>query len=171
MTARGVEAIVRALNEAGVRYLIAGGLAVVAHGHLRLTFDVDLIVDLGDESNPRLAMRTLESLGYRPRVPVRSEDFAHPATRERWLNEKGMLVFSMLNASQPETAVDVFVRMPFEFPAASRRALHADLGGGLIAPFVGLDDLLEMKRAAGRPVDREDIARLEALRRDLEEES
>jgi hypothetical protein len=40
------EAIVRALNDAGVRYLIAGGLAVNAHGYLRFTKDADFIIQL-----------------------------------------------------------------------------------------------------------------------------
>ena len=41
-----VEAILRALNDADVRYLIVGGLAVVAHGYVRYTADVDLVLDL-----------------------------------------------------------------------------------------------------------------------------
>lgn len=40
------EAIFRALNEAGVRYLLVGGLAVNAHGYLRFTKDVDLTIDI-----------------------------------------------------------------------------------------------------------------------------
>ena len=35
MEARSIEAIVRALNEAGIRYLVVGGLAVNAHGYAR----------------------------------------------------------------------------------------------------------------------------------------
>ena len=37
MQKSSVEAIVCALNEAGVRYLIVGGMAVVAHGYMRFT--------------------------------------------------------------------------------------------------------------------------------------
>ena len=37
------DAIVAALDGAGVRYLVAGGLAVNAHGYLRMTNDVDLV--------------------------------------------------------------------------------------------------------------------------------
>lgn len=40
------EAIVRARNTAGVRYLIAGGLAVNAHGYVRFTKDVDIVIAL-----------------------------------------------------------------------------------------------------------------------------
>jgi hypothetical protein len=41
------DALVSALQQAGVRYLIAGGLAVNAHGYLRFTKDVDLVLQLG----------------------------------------------------------------------------------------------------------------------------
>jgi len=45
--------IVAALKEAGVRYLVAGGLAVNAHGHLRFTKDPDVVVQLVPESRFR----------------------------------------------------------------------------------------------------------------------
>ena len=41
-----LEPIFVALNDAGVRYVIVGGLATVLHGFARLTHDVDLAVDL-----------------------------------------------------------------------------------------------------------------------------
>lgn len=41
MEVRSIEAIVKALNDAEVRYLIVGGLAVSAHGFMRATRDVD----------------------------------------------------------------------------------------------------------------------------------
>ena len=62
MRKQSVEEIVRVLNAASVRYLIAGGLAVVAHGYLRFTADVDLILDL-DEDNTRRALAALAGSG------------------------------------------------------------------------------------------------------------
>jgi predicted nucleotidyltransferase len=38
-----------------------------------------------------------------------------------------------------------------------------ELGAGIAATFVGLDDLIEMKRRAGRAQDRDDVAALERL--------
>lgn len=46
MRLSSVEAILEALNGAGVSYLVAGGLAVNAHGYGRATFDIDLVVRL-----------------------------------------------------------------------------------------------------------------------------
>ena len=51
------DAICIALNDAGVRFLVAGGLAVNAHGYLRLTYDVDLVVQLDRENIQALANR------------------------------------------------------------------------------------------------------------------
>ena len=47
---REVQQIAEALNNANVRYVVAGGLAVVAYGYLRLTMDVDLVIDLEREN-------------------------------------------------------------------------------------------------------------------------
>ena len=41
MEVRSFEAIVGALNDHGVRYLLVGGMAVEAHGHGRMTHDLD----------------------------------------------------------------------------------------------------------------------------------
>ena len=53
MKLASLEAIVRSLNEGNVRYLIAGGLAVNAHGYIRLTQDVDLVIALDPANRPR----------------------------------------------------------------------------------------------------------------------
>jgi predicted nucleotidyltransferase len=60
----GIEAVLAALNEAEVRYLVAGGVAVVLHGHLRTTADLDLIVDLHAENTAKVvtALESLEDL-------------------------------------------------------------------------------------------------------------
>ena len=54
--------ICRALNEAGARYILIGGFAVIAHGGARTTKDIDLLVDASPENVGRvkLALRILE---------------------------------------------------------------------------------------------------------------
>ena len=69
MKLASVEAIARALDEARVRYLVVGGLAVVMHGYSRATYDLDLVVQL-DQDNVVGAFQALGTLGYRPLVPV-----------------------------------------------------------------------------------------------------
>lgn len=159
MKLASIEAIVRALNHAQVRYIVVGGVAVIAHGYVRFTQDLDLVFAL-DAGNVRKAMGALTSLGFRPKVPVQALDFADPATRECWIREKQMLVFQLISDTHPTVAIDVFVREPFVFDDEWPRIIRHEIAPDLEAPVVSLETLLALKRAAGRPSDRQDVAML-----------
>ena len=57
-----VARICRALNDAGARYILIGGFAVIAHGGARTTKDIDLLVDASPDNIARVkqALRILE---------------------------------------------------------------------------------------------------------------
>jgi hypothetical protein len=87
--------IVQALNEGQVRYLIVGGLAVNAHGYLRYTNDVDVVLQL-EPGNILRGLNALSRLGYRPKQPVDAAQFADAsrrrvgsATRPCWYSRSG----------------------------------------------------------------------------------
>lgn len=153
------EAIVRALDEAGVRYLVVGGLAVIAHGYGRTTYDVDLVVGL-EPGNVRAAFAALARIDYHPSVPITAEQFADAGLRESWRAEKGMLVLKFWSDRHRETRLDVFNHEPFPFDEELRRSTRQEIAPGLLAPVVTLDTLLAMKRAAGRGKDLADIDEL-----------
>ena len=167
MNHRSIETIVCALNGAGVRYLIVGGLAVVAHGFVRFTADLDLVLDPGPDAMNR-AIAALSELGYRPRAPVDFRDFADPAMRSAWKNEQGLTVFSASSSAHQATEVDLFLEPPFDFEQAHARAARFELTRDVVATFVSVPDLIEMKRAAGRPQDLQDIEGLRSVRPDSE---
>ena len=96
MEARSIEAIVRALNEAGIRYLVVGGLAVNAHGYARMTRDLDLVIQL-EPGNTERGLRALLEIGYRLMIPEQPAAFADPAKREAWRRDKGMIVLKLLS--------------------------------------------------------------------------
>lgn len=158
--------ILRALNDAEVRYLVVGGVAVVLHGHLRTTAGLDLVIDL-EASNLRTAMRVLHDAGYQPRVPVALADFADPATRHAWIRDRGMLVLALWHPQIPGSHIDVFIEEPFDFAVEHARATRVSTDQAVI-PVASLDSLLGMKRAAGRPQDIADCDALEILRRALD---
>jgi hypothetical protein len=169
VTKHSVEAIVAALNSAQVRYLIAGGLAVVAHGFVRFTADVDVILDL-DAGNLGRAIEALEKLGYRPRAPVPLRDFKVPEKREEWVRDKALTVFSLYSPEHQATEVDLFVEAPLDFDEAFRAATRLDVAPGIEAVFVGYDDLVRLKRRAGRPSDLADIEQLKAIRSERQDD-
>ena len=157
-----IEKVLDVLNRAQVRYLVVGGVAVVLHGYLRTTADLDLIVQL-ERENVLRAMRALGEIQYRPRAPVSAEAFAEREVRARWIREKGLAVFSLWSPAHPTLEIDRFVTEPFEFDAVYARALRVPLKRTEVT-VIGLEDLIALKRQVGRPRDEEDIAALESLR-------
>jgi len=152
----------RVLEENKVRYLVAGGVAVVLHGFLRATADLDLMISFQPD-NVGAFLKTVKAFEYRPRVPVPLEAFASEIERLRWKTEKGMLVFTLYHPTRHQDVIDVFTHepVPFEEAYARRRVFEAQ---GVPISVVGLDDLVRMKTLAGRRQDHEDIKAL----RDLE---
>jgi hypothetical protein len=167
MERSSLETLFRSLESAGARYLVAGGLAVVAHGVVRMTLDVDLILDL-ESPHPKPALEAFRTLGLAPLVPVALDQFADPETRASWIRDKNARVFQLWSERHPTLRVDLFLESPLDFSDAWARRYRASIAPGLEVSFVGLEDLLAMKRAAGRPQDLADIDRLEKLRGDSE---
>ena len=160
MMLKSFEALAAELERAGVRYLVAGGLAVNAHGYIRYTKDVDLVIQLG-AGNIERAFAALTSLGYRPTVPIAAAQFADPVQRETWISEKGMKVLNFQSDQHRFAPVDVFVIDPFDFDEEYGRALQGDVAPGLVVRFVSIPTLIAMKQAAGRPNDLVDIEHLQ----------
>ena len=163
MEVRSIETIVRALNAAKARYLIVGGLAVNAHGFVRLTRDVDIVLGLERENAAR-GLDALLRAGWRLAIPEKPEAFADAATRERWRAEKNMIVLKLWSDEHRRTPVDIFVYEPFDFAAEFSQAGRLEVCPGVLAPVVTLETLLKMKRAAGRPQDLTDIEELHRAR-------
>ena len=156
------EEIARALRDARVRYLVAGGLAVNAHGYLRLTYDVDLVIQLKPR-NILPAFSALARLGFQPSVPVTAEQFASAAQRASWIREKHMQVLNFRSDRHRPLTVDVFVREPFDFDREYRAALRGKLAPGLMVRFVSIATLIRMKKLANRPRDLDDIEHLRMI--------
>ena len=163
MEVRSVEAIVAALNSARVDYLIVGGLAVNAHGFVRLTRDVDIVLRL-DPDNAGRGLNALLALGYRMSIPEKPEAFADAAARKRWRDEKQMIVLKLWSDNHDRTPIDLFVYEPFPFDEELARSVLLEVSDGVPAPVLALEALLDMKRGIGRPQDLIDVAELERMR-------
>jgi hypothetical protein len=153
----------RALNEANVRYLVIGGVAVAMHGVDRKARDLD-VYPAPDRENLLAAMRALANLGFKPILPVKAEEIADAETRRFWIRKRNLQMFSMMDPRDPLHPVDFMVveLIPFEeaWGRRDRRRVR-----GVPVPVMSLDDLIQLKRIAGREVDVADIANLEARRK------
>lgn len=162
MNPEHLERLFAAMNAACLRYLVVGGLAVLAHGYLRVTRDLDLVIAL-DGDNPRRSLELFERLGYRPNIPVELMDFVDPVKRRTWQREKGMQVYPLVSERLLDCPVDIFVEEPFAFADMYAARVEYELGASTLIPVVGLQHLRAMKRQAGRPRDLLDLEELDEL--------
>jgi hypothetical protein len=140
-------ALLQALAEQGVEYVVIGGLAVQAHGHTRTTQALDLIPD----PNPGNLSRLVSALRVVRARPVGEQE----ATEIR------IPAAGVLELDTDVGGVDVHVNPPGAAPylELKARALKLDLGDVQVT-VAGRDDLIAMKRASGRPIDRSDVLAL-----------
>lgn len=156
-----VRQIFSALNDAKVDYVVVGGLAVILHGYLRATADLDLAIGLSPDNAGR-GMRALASIGLQPRLPVAMDDFADEDKRQDWLRNRNMLVFPLWDPNNPLRSVDVFIDEPVVFGDLLMDAVVKDMDGQKVR-IASIPHLIEMKQRSGRPRDLEDIDKLRQI--------
>ena len=137
---------------------------MIAHGYVRYTNDVDLVVAF-EPNNMARAMTALKKLGYVPKIPVVPLEFADPVKRQEWIEQKGMVVFQLVNERFRREPIDVFVFEPFDIEQACARSEWREFGPTLKIRVIDLEQLLAMKRLANRERDRLDIEQLTKLQK------
>jgi len=156
------EEVFREFELQGVQYLLVGGVAVNIYGYVRMTMDLDIMVDLSEDNISRI-IRVMEKLGFSPRAPVDPHDFISEEKRDEWIKKMGAMVFTFIDLKKPFRQIDVFLTNPMSFSEAfARRKVMAI--GGITLSVACLDDLIEMKERAGRPRDLEDASHLKRIK-------
>jgi predicted nucleotidyltransferase len=155
--------VLKKLNEKEVRYLIIGGVAVNLYGFPRLTFDLDLMLDLNDFKSVSEFVDSMNELGFKPVIPVKIEDFIDPENRKTWSQEKNMKVFSLYNPVKEIERVDVLVENYINFSDAYERRKDID-AEGITLPLLSIDDLINIKKIANRKRDIIDIEALDKIK-------
>ena len=151
-----VEQVCQALAEHGVRYALVGGYAVALHGAVRGTVDVDLVVDWNLESLQG-AEQALRDLGLVSRLPVGADDLFN--FRDEYMSNRNLVAWNFYNPDDISQQVDLVISYDLK---GRRRQRVAAPSGPLF--LLTLEDLVNMKRASGRPQDLADVEALERLR-------
>jgi hypothetical protein len=154
--------LIQRLVAADVQFVIIGGLAAQAHGSPSITADVD-IVPSWDPANLRRIESVLRDIvairhGVPPDAPALPSLDAHTLL--------GGAVFTLNSRfgridllANPDPGIDY---------AELRKSAVSVTFLGMSLLFASLDDLIAMKRAAGRPKDRVELEILGALREELD---
>jgi predicted nucleotidyltransferase len=150
------EEILRRLTSRGVDFVVIGGIAAVLWGSARMTFDLDICFAT-DDANLQALGNVLVDLGAQLKGVDEELPFVPDATTLRRVE--------VLTLNTTAGELDLLAR-PAGAPAYDalrKRATRVDLGDFTVL-ISSLDDLIAMKRAAGRTKDLADIEELEAIR-------
>jgi hypothetical protein len=146
-------ALLKALTEGGVDFVVVGGIAAVAHGSPQVTQDLD-IAYAEDEANLERLGVVLVGLGATLRGVAEGVPFVPDGRTLRHTR--------VLTLATREGPLDILTVGRYERLRAN--AITASVAG-LDVRIAGFDDLIAMKKAAGRPKDRIYVEELEAIRR------
>jgi hypothetical protein len=162
--------LLRTLAEHEVDYVLIGGVAIQAYGHVRTTLDLDVIAAWTPENMRRLAA-ALGQLGAHLRG-VDAELLGIDLTDSRQLYEGGNFLMRTIGGDLDVFAVDQTVGAPRSYEQLRERAVPVEVFGVRLL-VAHPEDLIRMKVAAAefrdrpevkREQDRQDIAVLERLR-------
>ncbi|MFL5839350.1 MAG: DUF6036 family nucleotidyltransferase [Thermoleophilaceae bacterium] len=145
------------LADARVDFVVIGAIAVVAHGHIRTTRDLDITYATTAEN--------LQALGdFLVAADARLRGVAElvPFVPDKRTLER----VEMLTLETRSGSLDLLSAPPGAPPYEDLRARaeRIEIDGRTVA-VAAIDDLVAMKRAAGRPRDLEDIEALRAIER------
>lgn len=146
----------RVLNKHSVAYIMVGGFAVNMNGFTRATDDSDLW--LKDTPDNRSNFRTAYAeLGYGDISSLETMEFI-PGWTQFYI-AGGIILDIMTSMKGLENK---------GFDECLQQARVADLGG-ILVPFLHINDLLLNKKAVARPKDQLDVIELEKIKKYLEE--
>lgn len=138
--------LLRIFNRRNVSYAICGGFAVAKHGFVRMTLDLDLLIDPTPE-NAVAVMDALTDFG-----------FGSAGIGLQHLTDSSTAITLGMQPNQ----IDLLTKMS-STPTSEilQRAESTDIDG-IPVPVVSKADLIVAKKEANRPKDRIDLEELES---------
>lgn len=141
------EGLLKLLKEHKVDFVIIGATAFPVHGYARATLDIDIFIR-PTKINAERTHQALKAFGYDV-TDIKEED----------LLKKKLLIRQYL----VETDIHPFVK-GISFEEVWKNRVRAKFGSTFVN-FASLEDLIRMKRVAGRAKDLEDLKYLSRLRK------
>lgn len=152
--------IIPLLVEGRIEFVVVGGVAAIAHGAARATYDVDIVYARNPENIERLAAVLFPFKPYLRGAPPGLPFCWDAKTVRNGLNFTLTTSLGDLDALGEVAGGGTYEQL---LPRTEEVTMF-----GVKVRVVSLEMLIQLKRAAGRPKDLEAIAELQAL---LEERS
>ena len=141
------EQLLKLLKENRVKFVIIGATAFPVHGYSRATLDIDIFIK-AEKENARRTLKALKEFGYD----------VTDITIDDLLTKK-----LLIRQYTIETDIHPII-IGIKFEKVWKNKVKAKFGKTFVW-FASLDDLIKMKKAAGRSKDKEDLKYLLRLKK------
>jgi len=141
------------LAEANVQFVVVGGIAVTLHGYIRLTEDIDILI----ERSPENIQRFLDSLANY------GEGFARELSIDDFTDEVGAI---RIVEETEESQIDIFTRMSGLYFSDLRQDAEIFQIAGHSIHYASKAALIGLKSRSVREKDQMDVAALKRLDED-----
>lgn len=145
--------ITDAFDKCRLKYAVVGGYGLALHGLVRATMDVDLVLSL-TLADFELAEQTLKKIGLQSRLPVRAQDIIK--MRKEYIENRNLIAWSFVDYKNPSRQVDILITKDLR----KMKIKKVSVGNRKIL-VATLEEILKMKKEAGRPQDLIDIENIE----------
>jgi predicted nucleotidyltransferase len=149
------QGILQTLTKQDLKFILIGGIAAIIHGSARLTFDVDVVYQRSRENIRRLVEALEPHSPYLRGAPPGLPFVWHENTVRNGLNFTLVTALGDLDLLGEVAGGGTYEQL---LPHSAQASAF-----GTKFLCVGLEKLIQLKRAAGRPKDLEPIAELQAL--------
>lgn len=149
--------LTKALQKYQVPYALIGGYAVVLHGVVRTTVDIDLLTKMTLINFINLE-KALHSLGLVSRIPVTAQEIFH--FRTEYIEKRNLIAWSFVNPKNPMEVVDIIITHDLNEFEVVRKTVQGEK-----ISIVSIDGLIALKQESARPQDLEDIKHLRYIQK------
>ena len=144
--------LVKALKKEKINYMIVGGYAVNFHGYSRNTVDIDLIIKF-TLANLKKIEKLLQQMGMVSRLPIDAVSVYN--FRDEYIKNRNLIAWNFYNENDPTDQIDILINHDVsDFKSEKFRV------GQLEFKVISKEDLIRMKKKAGRDKDLLDIKEL-----------
>jgi predicted nucleotidyltransferase len=146
------------LQNAGIEYLIVGGVAVNLYGYSRFTSDVDILVLTSNENLTKID-NLAKKLGFSARQPIDIKILNNKTEVEKLFKEKNFIAYTYLSNEKLPLDIDILTRESLNFENFIKNKQIIEIWD-LKLPVININDLISLKRNSNRPKDLEDLEAL-----------
>ncbi len=155
------EDVLKEFQKQKVKYVLVGGIAVNLLGSMRSTSDLDILVEMSNDNLAKV-VKIMKKKGYHVKQPVDPMGIADDKIRKDWIHNKNMKAFNFYKEDEFKE-VDIIIDSPVSFGQAAKTAVRIKVGTTMLS-VISIDNLIKMKKNAGRLRDRLDITELKKIK-------